>query len=285
MQQIFTQVGSIINEYVPELYRYELFKDTDILSIIDDYRPNILTGLQKYKNLKFLHIKYPIDYSQYPTYKCENLSEEEELQTINMMREERLQKLDMMRKLIELRETYCIELSQIYSLNSNLAMMTYEYNFHCDNNLIRNELNAQRYVINLLNQCPWINDLKYGICNNFVLSSKQFLEKFIKIMNLGYDQMIEDYNEYLVYLCENPDQPIDVHKVDQYVTYLESYPKRKIITEYYDDDLSPLSKLPINKLILEGFNGSLEPLKNVPLKELIINRYDKMNLKNIKICR
>ncbi len=55
VQNLFDQIGYIINEYVPELYKLELFKSEHILYIIEN-STNIDNF--KYVNLKYLKMKY-----------------------------------------------------------------------------------------------------------------------------------------------------------------------------------------------------------------------------------
>jgi hypothetical protein len=57
MTDIFDQVGYIINEYVPELYQLDLFKNTHILSIIDTQIKSSIEDFKKYVNLKNLDLK------------------------------------------------------------------------------------------------------------------------------------------------------------------------------------------------------------------------------------
>src|SRR5258708_18889424 len=52
---IFDQVGYVINQYVPELYGFELFKDTHILWIYDDSLES-LDGFEKYVNLTSIRL-------------------------------------------------------------------------------------------------------------------------------------------------------------------------------------------------------------------------------------
>ncbi len=53
MQDIFDQVGYIINQYVPELYKFEMFREKHIIYIIDEDSKKA-QGFEKYINLKYL---------------------------------------------------------------------------------------------------------------------------------------------------------------------------------------------------------------------------------------
>ena len=53
IRDVFDQVGYIINQYVPELYKFYLFKGTHIISIIDEDSKHA-QGFEKYTNLKYL---------------------------------------------------------------------------------------------------------------------------------------------------------------------------------------------------------------------------------------
>lgn len=53
--EVFNCVGYIINEYVPNMYKCDLFKDTHILSIVDEQVESIV-GFEKYTNLKKIKI-------------------------------------------------------------------------------------------------------------------------------------------------------------------------------------------------------------------------------------
>ena len=57
MISVFDQVGFIINEYVPELYRSDVFKNTHILTIVDDEIKLSIEGFEKYVNLKNLDME------------------------------------------------------------------------------------------------------------------------------------------------------------------------------------------------------------------------------------
>ncbi len=50
---VFDQVGYIINQYVPELYKFEMFQNTHIIEIID-HESTSIQGFEKYINLKYL---------------------------------------------------------------------------------------------------------------------------------------------------------------------------------------------------------------------------------------
>lgn len=56
---VFDQVGYIINQYVQEMYKSDIFKETYIISIVDN---NLMTveGFEKYTRLKKLEMKYLI---------------------------------------------------------------------------------------------------------------------------------------------------------------------------------------------------------------------------------
>src|SRR5438105_13455581 len=51
MESLFEQLGHLVNEYVPELYRSEIFKHKQIYSI-EDKKAKSIDGFEKYINLR-----------------------------------------------------------------------------------------------------------------------------------------------------------------------------------------------------------------------------------------
>jgi len=54
IKRVFDQVGYIINKYVPELYKSNLFKDSHIIEIVENDIMASTKGFEKYVNLKYL---------------------------------------------------------------------------------------------------------------------------------------------------------------------------------------------------------------------------------------
>ncbi len=52
MYRVFDQVGYIINQYVPELYKCKIFKDLHIMHVVDDDEMETLEGFECFDNLK-----------------------------------------------------------------------------------------------------------------------------------------------------------------------------------------------------------------------------------------
>ncbi len=263
MEQIFEEVGYIINQYSPESYRLSLYKITHIVSIVDVYigDHDTFTQFKKYKNLKTLHLKYPIDYSSY--------------HIPQKSKEHTLKKLEILKLLGEL----ClegIEIGKNYSLNSNLAVMEYEYKYYT-------KIKEKEIFIYNIKHCIKFLKNRFLLDDSVIFRYNALIVFCFKIylQNLDeYDIKVDGLNRLNDYLNTFNNisviREIDLDLFNIYLNKIINLPKRIMLNEYYTDSFVSLidNHHQINALILEGWNGSLPILKNTSLQKLIMNRYN-----------